>query len=80
MAKERHVYVTPLFFLFTLLFLVSFVAADKTNQPIYKMVSYENIDQKTTLLFQSGFKPQRRVSITGHIFNMNFCLINERLQ
>lgn len=37
MAKERHVYVTPLFFLFTLLFLVSFVAADKTNQPIYKM-------------------------------------------
>ena len=50
MAKERHVYVTPLFFLFTLLFLVSFVAADKTNQPIYKMVSYENIDQKTTTI------------------------------
>ena len=73
-------YVTPLFFLFTLLFLVSFVAADKTNQLIYKMVSYENIDQKTTLLFQSSFKPQRRVSIPGHIFNMNFCLINERLQ
>ena len=75
MAKERHVYVIPLFFLFTLLFLVSFVAADKTNQPIYKMVSYENIDQKTTLPFQSSFKSQRRVSITGHIFNMYFCLI-----